>query len=176
MGRILVNGSFNWTTGAVQNNRENIVISCSTSLVATFQRQFDRCWRFFAPDGCQDAADKLAVTGSFDSDKCAALFFPDKDDENLRILLDEVSSAKETLDVCVFTLTMRDTINAMIQLHKQGVRVRVISDDFCSKFLRGKAKKKLEKAGIPYRTDASRYHMHHKFAVVDGRTVINGSF
>ena len=31
-------------------------------------------------------------------------------------------------------------------------------------------------AGIPVRTDAASTHMHHKFAIVDGATLINGSF
>jgi phosphatidylserine/phosphatidylglycerophosphate/cardiolipin synthase-like enzyme len=35
---------------------------------------------------------------------------------------------------------------------------------------------RLERAGIPVRVDRTEYHMHHKFAVFDGRRAITGSY
>jgi hypothetical protein len=33
----------------------------------------------------------------------------------------------------------------------------------------------LAQAGIPVVADNSQYHMHHKFAIVDGKLLVNGS-
>ncbi|MCA9059029.1 MAG: DUF1669 domain-containing protein, partial [Planctomycetaceae bacterium] len=35
---------------------------------------------------------------------------------------------------------------------------------------------RLRKAEIPVRTDETEYHMHHKFAVFDGRIAVSGSY
>lgn len=170
---IVVNGSFNWTGGAIRSNRENIVVSRCRPLAQAFQRQFEQLWKAFAPG--RRPFISLSAAGSFQNGR-AALFFPDKDDANLRIFLDELRSAKNSLEVCVFTLTLRDAVRVMQDLHRKGVRVRVISDDRCAAFRSGATKKELVDAGIGFRVDASPSNMHHKFAVVDGRTVINGSF
>ena len=39
--------------------------------------------------------------------------------------------AKKTLDICVYNVTNDNLANAVIEKHKAGVHVRVISDDTC---------------------------------------------
>jgi len=170
---IVVNGSFNWTSGAIQQNQENIVVSRCKSIADAFQNQFDQMWRALGP-GCRHDV-MLSPAASF-QDGCAVLFFPDKNDANLSLLLDELRSARKSLDVCVFTLTLPNTIRLMKDLHRKKVRVRVVSDNRCAAFRSGAVRKDLVDAGIGFRVDASPFHMHHKFAIVDGHTVINGSF
>lgn len=46
--RRLLNGSYNWTRSAAENNEENFVITSDTSLVRSFQNEFDRMWEQFA--------------------------------------------------------------------------------------------------------------------------------
>ena len=48
--RVCVNGSLNWTTGAIRNNRENIVILRHPRLAARFTSEFERLWMDFASD------------------------------------------------------------------------------------------------------------------------------
>jgi mitochondrial cardiolipin hydrolase len=60
--------------------------------------------------------------------------------------------------------------------HNAGVRVRVISDDHMLK-MKGSDIKELIEAGIACRTDSSPYfHMHHKFAIIDKKILLTGSF
>lgn len=83
--------------------------------------------------------------------------------------------ARDTADICVFTITDDHLAAAILEAHRRGVRVRIVTDgqkslDHGSDIIR------LGHAGIPVRTDRSDHHMHHKFAVFDGRTVATGSY
>lgn len=42
--RVLLNGSFNWTRSASQQNEENITVSSDASLVKAFSHQFEMMW------------------------------------------------------------------------------------------------------------------------------------
>ena len=59
--------------------------------------------------------------------------------------------------------------------HRRGVAVRILSDDDKC-YDRGSDIFELRTAGIPVAMDASPYHFHHKFAVVDDRIAITGSY
>jgi len=106
------------------------------------------------------------------------LFF-EKDDQqdryDLRIFLDYLRSGHKTLDICVFTITNNQIANAILAEFREGVKVRIITDNDKANDL-GADIYKLARAGIPVKTDKTEAHMHHKFAVVDGELIINGSF
>lgn len=85
------------------------------------------------------------------------------------------SESRATLDVCVFTVTHDPITRALIDAHRRGVRVRVSSDD--EKSLEpGSDVRMLADAGIEVRVDTELAHMHHKFAIFDGRVVLTGSY
>eukprot|EP01094_Clydonella_sp_ATCC50884_P010068 TRINITY_DN1963_c0_g1_i1.p1 TRINITY_DN1963_c0_g1~~TRINITY_DN1963_c0_g1_i1.p1 ORF type:complete len:187 (+),score=52.59 TRINITY_DN1963_c0_g1_i1:232-792(+) len=126
----------------------------------------------------------------------AALFFPDDllpcrnarngscnrtnckfshDRTSLWRLLDVIESASASLDICVFSITCDDIANAVIAVHKRGVRVRVITDDD-QMDAAGSDIRRMAAEGVPVCDDNSRYHMHNKFAIVDRRLLLSGSF
>eukprot|EP00931_Biecheleriopsis_adriatica_P057418 TRINITY_DN34053_c0_g1_i1.p1 TRINITY_DN34053_c0_g1~~TRINITY_DN34053_c0_g1_i1.p1 ORF type:complete len:528 (-),score=98.66 TRINITY_DN34053_c0_g1_i1:167-1750(-) len=171
--KIVVNGSLNWTTGALRNNIENIVISRCSELAATFTAEFERLWSQFAPGS---SGHYLGVDATWNGN-IIALFFPNKGDAHLRILADEVRGARKTLDVACFLITLPVLKAAMKDAHSRGVCVRVIMDDRQARNVHGGAHLgELRGAGIEVRLDNSPYNMHHKFCVIDGKTVCNGSF
>ena len=43
-GAYLLNGSYNWTRSAADQNEENLVETTETVLVAQFQDKFDELW------------------------------------------------------------------------------------------------------------------------------------
>ncbi|MBC8083507.1 MAG: nuclease [Hymenobacter sp.] len=86
-----------------------------------------------------------------------------------------IGQAAHQLDICVFTVADDRLTEALLAAHRRGLRVRLLTDN--DKLLdRGSDVRQLATAGVPVRTDNTAYHMHHKFAVADGRTLLTGSY
>lgn len=86
-----------------------------------------------------------------------------------------LEGTRESLDVCVFTITHDDLSDAIARARSRGVAVRLISDDVKSTDT-GSDIERLRHGGVDVRMDRSRYHMHHKFAIFDRRVLLTGSF
>ncbi len=96
-------------------------------------------------------------------------------DECLKAIRACFDEARETADVCVFTITDDRIREAIVAARRRGVVVRVISDNDKS-LDEGSDIEPLRRAGIEVRLDETEAHMHHKFAVFDGRRLLNGSY
>ena len=86
-----------------------------------------------------------------------------------------LAGATRTLDLCVFTITDDRLADAVLDAHRRGVAVRIIGDDAKAADL-GSDVERFERAQIPTRVDRSPFHMHHKFAIFDGGTLLTGSY
>jgi len=84
-------------------------------------------------------------------------------------------SCTRTMDVCVYTITDNRIKDALFDARRRRVRVRIITDDAKTRDL-GSDIHDLHRQGIEVTVDDSPAHMHHKFAIFDGRTLLNGSF
>ena len=103
-----------------------------------------------------------------------AIFFPSEESEMRLINL--LKKPKNSMLVCVFTITNNRLADQIYLNWQKNVDVKVISDDECSKQL-GSDVFDLANAGIPVRLDNSpSTHMHNKFVILDKRIVITGSF
>lgn len=102
-----------------------------------------------------------------------AHFLPDE--AAVARLVELIDHCGRSLDVCVFTITHNDLAWAVRRAHRRGVAVRVVTDDNKAHDL-GSDIAALRGEGIAVVTDHSPAHMHHKFAIVDGRLLITGSF
>lgn len=116
-------------------------------------------------DGLRQSADGKRVT--------EALFSPGNRIVNrIKALL---KTAKDSIDVCVFTISDDRLTEALLAAYHRGVLLRIITDNHKLHDL-GSDINQLAKAGIPVRTDKHDSHMHHKFAIIDQSILINGSF
>ena len=101
------------------------------------------------------------------------LFSPGQDiPENIAFYLNH---AKSTIDICVFTISDEQLSKALLAAVARGVKVRLITDNNKMRD-HGSQVKDLARAGVEVRVDNSRYHMHNKFGIVDGRIAFTGSY
>ena len=92
-----------------------------------------------------------------------------------RQLLDLLVAARETLDISVFTISDDRLSEAIVAAHRRGIQVRLMTDNDKAHD-QGSDIFKLIRQGVDVRMDNTENHMHHKFALVDKRILVNGSF
>jgi phosphatidylserine/phosphatidylglycerophosphate/cardiolipin synthase-like enzyme len=90
-------------------------------------------------------------------------------------IIDCIQNAKQTVDICVFTISDNNISEAILSAHLRGIKVRVLSDNFKAED-RGSDIYYLAEKGVPVKLDRSPNHMHHKFAIFDQWILVNGSF
>lgn len=96
-------------------------------------------------------------------------------DDCLNHILELIDGCENSLDICVFTISDDRIKNALLNAHVENVAIRVISDNDKLKD-EGSDIKELSQRGIAVKIDTTPYHMHHKFMIVDGKTLLTGSY
>lgn len=86
-----------------------------------------------------------------------------------------IKNAKTSIDACVFTISDDRIADALANVHKSGIKLRIITDDDKASD-RGSDVDRLASKGVKIKTDNSPSHMHHKYAVFDEKILVNGSF
>ncbi len=87
----------------------------------------------------------------------------------------EIDAAKKTILVQAYSFTSAPIAKSLVDAHKRGVDVRVVLD----KSQRGEKYSSadfVQHAGIPIWIDAKHQIAHNKIMILDGATVITGSF
>jgi mitochondrial cardiolipin hydrolase len=92
-----------------------------------------------------------------------------------RQLLDLLVSARESIDISVFTISDDRLTDAIYAAHQRKINVRVITDNDKARDEGSDIFYLIDK-GIDIRMDNTENHMHHKFAVIDKKVLVNGSF
>ncbi len=114
-----------------------------------------------------------SARGDAEHVETSVYFSPGKSCVNKIVSL--INNARHAIDVCVFTISDDRISDALQGAKEHGTQVRIITDDDKA-YDRGSDVQRLAKQGIPVKTDSSPSHMHHKFALFDGKTLVNGSF
>ena len=101
-------------------------------------------------------------------------FFPNPSEEIHLINL--ISKAKNTLDIAMFTINNIKIASEIKNIFSRGIKLRILTDSECIKMPSSNVYS-LAASGISVKIDDSvRYHMHHKFCVIDKSVVVTGSF
>ena len=96
-------------------------------------------------------------------------------DDCARRIVDLIQQAKSSVDICVFTITYDQIARAIIDAHQRGVKVRIVTDEGKSRDV-GSDIERLIHEGLRVRLEQTNHHMHHKFAIFDEATLLNGSY
>lgn len=102
-----------------------------------------------------------------------AYFSPGEDCRNA--IISKLRQAKKEVKICVFTITDNKIGNVIRDMHFNGIDVKIISDNL-KKDDRGSDIEYLDKKGLNIKLDKTDAHMHHKFAIIDNKILINGSY
>jgi len=86
-----------------------------------------------------------------------------------------LKGANKAIWVCVFTISDNHLSQALIDQHRRGLDVKVLTDNE-KMHDKGSDIFDMKKAGLKVKIDDTRHHMHHKFAILDHETLINGSY
>ncbi|MDI3298601.1 MAG: phospholipase D family protein [Bacillota bacterium] len=111
------------------------------------------------------------------SEASVAWLFPRGGGDAAARIVREIGAARKTLDLAVYSFTDERIAQAVLAAKRRGVRVRLITD---REELRNPYQKavvgELRRAGVPVEQNSHAGLMHLKVAVIDGRTVITGSY
>ncbi len=173
---VLIDGFITWTgsynpshTGTYRDDNNVIVIS-SVALTAEYEREFLEMWQGLfgkdSPEGNQPTP--IALPGA-----TVEVYFSPEDDCAGR-LIELIRGAEESVHFATFCFTLEAVAVALVEKHYAGVEVKGVME-------RGQNSpwtcfRLFEDCGMDVCWDRNLCYLHHKFFVIDGETVITGSF
>lgn len=165
-------GSTNATAACMYRNNNNSLWIESEPLAADYAAEFNEMFegrRFGARSPRNTPYPEVRV-----GDMVVECYFAPEDGVRRRIL-QELRGAKTSIDFMAFSFTSKELAEAMRDRTTTGVRVRGL---FESRNAKSKPSKdeELADAGATIYLDRNPYSMHHKVMVIDGETVITGSY
>lgn len=164
-------GSMNLTLNDVTRHNNNFSLFRSRELNENFAMEFEEMWdeRF----GPTSPADTPYPRLDFDGDIVDIYFSPE--DEPRLAVLDTINSAEESIHFMAFTFTDEAIAEAMIQAERRGVEVAGVFETFQASAGYSQYPR-MENLGMAVRLDGNGGIMHHKVIIVDGETVVTGSY
>lgn len=165
-------GSMNLTYGGAREDHNNWLRLRSTELAEDFGREFEEMFvdaRFGGASKPDTPHPRLQLDGA----EVEVLFSPD--DRVAARLVGLVREARRSIDVMAFAFTSDALAEAMLDRAQDGVTVRGVFDEGQAGGA-GAEFGRLQQAGLDVRLERSPGLLHHKVIILDGETVITGSY
>ncbi len=90
-------------------------------------------------------------------------------------ILQQLNGAEQTLHIALYYFTDAKLADAVVRAHQRGIQTYVYLDKSQVNHQHAKARY-LAARGVPVRISDNSAIMHNKFAIIDGATVITGSY
>jgi phosphatidylserine/phosphatidylglycerophosphate/cardiolipin synthase-like enzyme len=172
-GRYSWTGSFNTTDNDAYKNNNNAILIDSFAIAKNFETEFEEMFtqKKFGSSSPKDISNPIVRMP--DGTEIKTLFSPENDVDDA--IIAELNKARQSIFFMAFSFTHQDIGQAMIDKYRAGVDVRGIfetrgSDASYSQYPPMKA------IGISVKQDTNKWILHHKVIIIDGETVITGSF
>ncbi|MFW6732248.1 MAG: phospholipase D-like domain-containing protein [Synechococcus sp.] len=204
-GRWVVTGSANFSSsdihgdgdgGRTSGNANHLFRFDSTALAGLFRGEFERLWTgHFGRDKGEGSARRVQLGAA----EVEVLFAPHGDDDpanGLALIGERLGSARRGIDMALFVFSAQPLADVLADRARSGVKIRALVDpgfayrsysellDLMGVTLPDQRCRleqsnrpwgqPLASVGIPKLARGDK--LHHKLAVVDGSTVISGSF
>jgi len=116
----------------------------------------------------------LALTLCLSSLAKTEVYFSLYDDPET-VIVENINKAEVFIDIAMYTFTDKEISQAVIETKERGVKVRIYLDRSQVEAKYSSSRLFVEK-DIEVRISSNNYIMHNKFAVIDNKIVITGSY
>lgn len=117
----------------------------------------------------------LTFTFSFESMAKTEVYFSLYDDPQSAIVK-SIDNAKDTLNIAMYYFTEREIAQAVIRAKERGIDIKIYLDKSQVNHEQSKSRYLINNGIENIRISSNNYIMHNKFAVIDNRIVITGSY
>ena len=166
-------GSTNITPRSLYQHNNNAVVIRSEAMASKFAAEFDRLF-----GGSFGLTDWLSVIGdaapiNVGGASVQVLFSPRGGGR--AAVLSELKSARRSIELMTFSLTDKELGDTIVSKHKAGLRVEGVFDNWLAAG-QYSLYEPFKKRGLSVLKDGNQALLHHKIIIIDGKTVITGSF
>lgn len=164
--QIVWTGSFNPTYNGLKNDND-IMILFSPTAANIYEKEFNELWKGKFKEGKKNRISLVMNNYNYEF-----LFCPEDNCANR--IIKELDKANNSISFATFSFTHQEISDKLIEKNNQGVQVKGL-------FEKNRISHKYNKYEylskyIETQTDSNKYIMHHKFFIIDNKTLITGSF
>ena len=167
-GKKISTGSMNPTNNGAHKNNNNLLLIESSTLADNYEAEFQEMW-----DGTYKKGENVLNPNVKVGDVMFENYFC-PEDHCANHIKEELQKAETSIHFMTFSFTHERIANAMLLKHLDNVSVEGVMEarqvSKYSQFMR------LDTAGIDVVKDSNKNNMHHKVFIIDGKTVVTGSF
>ena len=166
-------GSMNLTINSAYKNNDNLVHIRAPRLARNYTVEFEEMYlddQFGQGSAANTPFPTLRVSGV----ELEVYFSPD--DHAQEHIVELIQGAQKNIYFLAYSLTSDEIANAMLERTRAGVDVAGVMEAKQVLSNRGGEYEKLRAAGLDVRLDANPDNLHHKVIIIDGQTVITGSY
>ena len=168
-GSIVLTGSFNPTDNDNNYNNNNVIVFYSGWLAQNYEDEFEELWNGEFGRGKKVRNPVLYLNNI----QIQNYFCPE--DDCASHIASMIKNSKESINAAFFTFTSEEIADELLKAQSRGVDVSILVESR-QRNVKNSQYQRLKDFGLDIKLDSNKYTMHHKVLIIDGKTVVTGSF